>query len=117
MKSFHQYLEARGNELSTKEKSLINKRIADISSNYHEKIPLDDIFAALREFQVSPVQEDQTPWSGMLLGGKECGHPEAVKQRATIDLMRNGQVLNHSDLLLMWCKMPSGKYEIVSYVS
>ena len=104
--------------LTARERNLVNKQIHQITQGYHDKIPLQGLFDALKNIGIEAVQEDGTKWTGMLMGGKECGHPEAAKQRANIDLVRiQGRTPLNNSLFLTWCKMQSGKYEVVSYVS
>ena len=97
------------------------KAIYEATKGYHQKIPIDKIFDALEENGMYPIQEDGHRWEGMLLGGAQCGTEEARGQRATIDLAAKGADGKWGKanvvLSLSWCKMPSGKYEITSYVA
>lgn len=81
----------------------INKQIYALGI-YHPQIPLDDIFAIVEKFAGKVVQEDGTPWSGLLCGenGDTYFQIEGKKRFC---------------LRLMWYKMPSGNYEITAYVS
>jgi hypothetical protein len=119
MKTFKQYIEmAYGKSLTTAEKKTANDMIYAITKGYHDKIPLRAVFDVLTQIGVHAVQEDGTPWSGFLVGGAECGTEEAKNQRVNFSLVRTDTKtpLNNS-LFLSWCKMPSGRYEIVSYLS
>ena len=119
MIKFKDYLEmARQGVLSAKEKRQVNIKIHGITTGYHDKIPLQDLFDALAEIGVHAVQEDGTPWKGMLIGGAECGDERTHNQVVNFDLVRtaDNSGLNNA-LYLSWCKMPSGRYEVVSYVS
>ena len=119
MKTFQQFLEmARIPSLSAAEKKKVNNLIHDATKGFHEKIPLQAIFDALTSIGVHAIQEDGTPWQGMLLGGAECGSPEAANQRVLFHLVRtaDGSPLNNG-VFLSWCKMSSGRYEVVSYLS
>ena len=119
MKTFKQFLEmASSKSLTTAEKRKANNKIHAITSGYHEKIPLSSIFDALTEIGVHAVQEDGSPWSGMLVGGAECGDERTRDQVINFELVRtsDGTHLNNS-LYLSWCKMPSGKYELTCYLS
>lgn len=117
MNTFKQFFQETAQPaLKASERNKVNNKLHALGS-YHEKIPLQDIFDILAEIGVHAVQEDGTPWQGMLIGGKECG-PEAADQVANFYLVRttDGSPLDNS-LRLTWCKMPSGRYEIVAYVS
>ena len=101
-----------------KNRQNINRSIHDLGS-YHQSIPLQDIFDILKANNTIPISEDGSYWSGFLIGGKECGEEGTKDQVALIDLAVdvNGQYFPcKQSLSLSWCKMPSGKYEIVAYV-
>lgn len=102
----------------------INDAIHDLG-NFHESIPLDEIFSICEANGVVVLQEDGTKWSGMLMGGAECGSEKARNQFALFDLaVKNdhGEYVPSSHAMnLSWCKMGnalrSDKYEIVCYVN
>jgi hypothetical protein len=72
-------------------------------NNYFDTIPLSGIFEVVRRNIGEVVQEDGTPWSGLL-----CG---------TSGTAIFGIANFRSCLRLDWYKMPSGRYEIVVYVT
>tara|TARA_Y100000034_G_scaffold114215_1_gene150055 strand:- start:303 stop:689 length:387 start_codon:yes stop_codon:yes gene_type:complete len=99
----------------------ISRNIYDLlTGKYFEQIPLQGLFDILKAHDVYPIDEEGSNWSGMLLGGKECGDPQAADQRADFDLVWevDGQrsPVKNAMLTLSWCVMPSGKYEITSYL-
>lgn len=107
--------------MPAKAKKSINRQLHALG-NYHEEIPLDTIFNALEEFDITPLQEDGTKWSGMLIGGGECGSDASQEQYANFELAMwqpdGSHILLKNGLYLTWCTMPSGKkYEIVTYIS
>tara|TARA_Y100000310_G_C20506196_1_gene726536 strand:+ start:549 stop:923 length:375 start_codon:yes stop_codon:yes gene_type:complete len=108
-------------KLRANNKSKLNNAISALTQGYHDEIPLGGIFDVLKESGVIPVQEDGTEWSGMLVGGAECGSDETRNQVANIDLAVQGDgglvPIPNASLYLSWCKMQSGRYEVVSYVS
>lgn len=112
-------LNQRRRAIPLTQKNRINRAIHALG-NYHEEIPLGRIFEICQENGVKVLQEDGTPWSGFLVGGAECGSEKANSQIAHFDLAvdRDGQWNPSNNILNMtWCVMPSGKYEIVAYVS
>jgi hypothetical protein len=118
MQTFHQFMEmASRRSLTSKESKTVNGLINAATKGFPQQIPLDDIFDALKQIGVHAVQEDGTPWSGFLTGGAECGSQEAAKQRALLSLVRDDGTPLNNVLTLMWCKMQSGNYEVVAYVS
>ena len=132
-------IDLRSKPISMKQniKKSINKKIHELG-NYHIEIPLDRIFDILAEHRIIALQEDGTPWSGLLIGGAECGSEKARNQfvnfllahnpnediyainpfsEETFKVPNSGYEFLKNRLFLAWCKMPSGKYEIVSYIS
>ena len=101
-------------------KKRINKYIHSLG-NYHISIPLQDIFDECKRNGVVALQEDGATWSGLLVGGAECGTDTAKDNQKTYFQLgvqqENGEyVPSKNTLYLTWCKMPSGKYEIVSFI-
>lgn len=88
----------------------VNRDLKPVNSPpYHESIPLDTIFAALRKHGLIPVQEDGTPWQGLL-----CG----ADSHTTFDLKHGDQPIVNAALYLAWYRMDAtGHYEIVTYLS
>lgn len=78
--------------------------LQEISSTYHEHIPLDEIFEVCKERGFIPVMEDGEEWEGIL-----AGH----EGRVSIDLKGKG---NHS-LQIQWYRMSSGRFEVNAYIS
>jgi hypothetical protein len=77
--------------------------------NYHGSIPLDRIFAIVRDYGFEPIQEDGTSWSGLLLGRES---------RTTIPLRDESSGKVSRWLALSWYKMDkTGRFEVVTYVS
>lgn len=99
----------------------INDRLGEITTGnkYYEKIPLDDIFKAIRDNEGIPLQEDWTEWSGWLTGedGRatiDIGNPETKSTRDGLDFYTP---YSNTMLVLTWHKMPSGRYEVGAYLS
>ena len=92
----------------------VNKALAPVGKNFHETIPLTDIFKVCTDNGLQSVQEDGTPWSGIL-----CGDDG----RTTFDLVAIDRMLletkpvDNAVLVLEWHRMPSGRYEINTYLS
>ena len=80
--------------------------MSDIGRSKHSHVPIDMIFDAVRVRGFEPVQDDGTPWSGMLLG---------AKGRTSIALQKNGKPAKQG-LHVQWEKMDGGKYEVNAYV-
>jgi hypothetical protein len=90
-------------------KARTNKLISKLVTNvYFNNIPLDDIFKILAQFGIIAIQEDGTTWSGFLTGSSG---------QADFDLGWEGRPIRNAVLRLSWYRMPSNRYEIVSYVA
>jgi hypothetical protein len=83
----------------------INKTLVEMGKKYYPEIPLKQIFSLFEEVGITPVQEDMTPWDGILVG---------KEGQTIIDLMEDGKLLKRA-LNISWYKMQSGRYEIVAY--
>jgi len=91
-----------------------------LKKTYFDHVPLGEIVTELRAHDVYALQEDGTEWAGFLVGGAACGTDEASKQNASIDLaIKIGEkyFAVNSRLYISWCKMPSGKYEVLGYLT
>lgn len=98
----------------------INKDLNKVlKPTYFRSIPLDDIFKVLEKHGVVALQEDQTEWSGILTGGVK-GTEQIffnLGWKESKDESERYQVIPNAALNLSYYKMPSGKYEVLAYVS
>jgi len=94
--------------LANVRKSINNQIHTATSKTYFDHIPLFTLDNILKEKGYWLIQEDGEPWSGIL-----CGE----NVNTTFDIGGVGGKVRNSVLVLSWYKMPSGRYEIVSYVS
>ena len=107
--------------LPPKVKRAIGKYLHDLGYNkWYDSIPLKGIFDIMKQNGVVPLDDDGTYWDGMLIGGAECGSDGARSQEAHFNLafrpLYGFFEKARESLHLSWCKMPSGKYEIVTYL-
>jgi hypothetical protein len=67
------------------------------------------------------LQEDNTPWEGMLLGDNESVLiPLGVRRRRSMGEGKYEEFyepVKNAGLALSWYKMPSGRYEITVYIA
>ena len=75
---------------------------------FHSVIPVSELDRILRANGMKLVQEDGTDFEGFF-----CGE----HSRATIDIAFEDGTECESVLVLEWCKMESGRYEINTYLS
>lgn len=93
-----------------KRQRAVNEYLAVLGRTYHDSIPIDDIFAVLETNGFRAVQEDGTPWAGILTGRDG---------RAVFDLFDiESQAPSRRTFVLIWHKMDvSHKYELTGYLS
>lgn len=96
----------------------INTILHDLGTKYHDSIPLDTIFDAAKAEGLVPLQEDNTEWDGFLCGADgRCYFPVGTLES---NIKMNGidtfEPYLKRAIALTWHKMPSGRYEIVSYI-
>lgn len=85
-------------------KNQIGRKLHDLTANkYFNEIPLDEIFEIVNVNGLMVVDEAGEAWSGLLCG--ESGQAHFKVQGAKFFLH------------LSWYTMPSGRYEIVTYIS
>ena len=84
-------------------KTIVQKGLKEISSKYWPEIPLKEICDLLKENGAELIQEDETPWSGFLLG-----------RASSTDIKIKG--IKTGGLCLGWYQMPSGSYEVNAYL-
>lgn len=120
MRLYNYLNEAKVRKLPKKTKDKINKEIQDIlKPTYFKEIPLNDLFKVLDKYNIVPIQEDNTYWSGMLTGGVK-DTVQTYFELAWKDSKegnRYTQEIPNASLALSYYKMPStGRYEIISYL-
>jgi len=103
--------------VDNKLKSQLQKAVnAVLKPTFFDQIPLQQISDALKQMNVRLLQEDGTDFSGFLMGEKECGTPEASNQHTEFQLALGNQLLKCA-LMLSWCRMGSGKMEVIGYIA
>ena len=100
----------------------INKTLCRLP-NYHQGIPLGTIFGILKDNHVVPLQEDNMEWDGVICGAEgqttfPLGDLNEIRHNVLV-CERDEPTYTPVDnvLCLSWYKMPSGRYEVVTYVS
>ena len=86
-----------------------NSKLWKFTQMYQPFVPMEGIFKAVREGNMLPVQEDGTPWQGVL-----CG--DDGDARINLTDMEHREI-DHL-LVLTWHRMEqTGTYEVNCYVS
>ena len=100
----------------------INKELHDISTKYHTEFPSLEIFDVLRKRGIEVLQEDNTRFEGFFLGeNAQTFFPIAPVGSARMNDGKWGKwtaytPFKNTALAMGWYKMPSGKYEMTTYV-
>jgi hypothetical protein len=112
-------LSARRRAIGSTAKNRANRSIHELTKKLCDAIPLKGIFDALVANGMIPVDDDGSQWSGMLIGGRDCGDPEGASQRADISLaavLPDYTVFPANVMLhISWCKI-GDRYEVTAYV-
>ncbi len=99
--------------MTRKEVSKVNKVLTKLPV-YWDYIPFKEICEELKKFDLIPIQEDNTAWSGLL-----CGDSQQ-------ELFTLGHFLEDADfyipiektaLSLSWYNMGNNRYEILAYLT
>ena len=107
-------------KLKTGDRKKANRDIQKIlKPTYFKSIPLGQIDKALRKHGMLLIQEDNTPWSGLLLGGVD--KTEMVNFNlgwlSEENEPKRYKAVPNAVFTMTYYKMPSGKYEVIGYVS
>lgn len=104
----------KAQRIKTKEANKITRALHPINTTYHEGIPVASIERVLLDHGVVLLQEDHTKWSGFFTG---------AEGRTTFELALDGSESEQgiyealgNCLLLTWYRMPSGRFEVNSYM-
>lgn len=113
--------EARSRKLKKTTKDKVNKNITKLlKPTYFKKIPLKDIFDILKEYNIVPIQEDNTYWDGMLTGGTK-DTVQTYFDLAWEDSKEGNKYTEevpNANLALSYYKMPkTGRYEVIAYIT
>ena len=110
-------LESQGKTIPQSIRKRINKEIHGLGS-YFVQIPIDRIDEILQRNNVVMLQEDGTRWSGYVTTQGECGDVKSGPMQFDLAWKLNDEyILSNNYLIMTACTMPSGKIEVVAYVS
>lgn len=112
--------EAKKEILSSSLKNKINKSLIDLTTPKHKtvyfkEIPIKEISNILKKFDIVILQEDNTKWSGFLVGESSYTTFDIANIKSEINNVY--KPISNVLLVLQWHKMSSGKYEINTYIS
>jgi hypothetical protein len=109
--------------LKVGDRKKINKDLQKIlKQTYFKSIPLDRMFKVLEKHGIVAIQEDNTYWSGFLMGGVKntemvnfnLGYKNEYKEEHGI---KRYMAVSNAVLTMTYYKMPSGKFEVIGYIS
>lgn len=113
----------KGPKASADEKKRMSRAIQSaVDKSYYKDIPIDAIDSALKKNGFLLVQEDGTPWEGMLIGADsntilEIGRVGDFVEK---DGVKMHTILKNAGVALSWykdLKRSDSKYDIVAYLS
>jgi hypothetical protein len=88
----------------------VNKYLSEIGSAYHQGVPIQEIITNLKQNGFRAVQEDNTDWSGIVLGRDATWHIDLEDMQTGKPSRRRLNISHH--------KMDeSGRYEVTAYVN
>lgn len=94
-----------------------------LKPTYFKAIPLEQMFKVLEKHGLVPLQEDNTYWSGFLMGGVKntemvnfnLGYKDEYKEEHRL---KRYMAVPNAVLVMTYYKMPqSGNFEVIAYVS
>lgn len=105
--------EVRPPSVDPRTKKVLNKYLTELGKKYWDDIPVSDIVEAFRQqgLEIEAFRKD--PAGTENLGSEAVG--KSGREKATIS--KGGEEVKNSHLNLSWYVMPSGKYEVVAYLS
>lgn len=86
---------------------------------YFTSIPLGDLMDICEKYGVIVIMEDYRRWSGLLVGREGTVYFDLADKKSETEYKGDivyTSIFKNARLALQWYKMPSGKYEITSYV-
>ncbi len=101
--------------ISPSAKKKINDKLYSITKGYHEKIPLDKIFDILYSNNIIPLQEDNTEFSGFLVGIKADNVLFTLAPKES-EINKVYRPFKNVALHMSWYQMSSGRYEVIAYL-
>jgi len=91
----------------------LNVRVnALLAPTYFDSIPLGGIDSILQAEGLALIQEDNTRWSGMLMGSDSQALIE-IGEIGEGDFLKSTRHV----LLISWYRMGSGRWEVIGYIS
>lgn len=100
-------------------KELINLTTPKHKTQYFAAIPLQPIFDILEKYGVIALQEDGTKWDGFLTGRSAQTYFDIapINSKYVDGRLTFYTPFTNASLALSWYKMPSGNYEINTYIT
>ena len=120
MKTYKEILETKKHAMNATIRRKIGVELRKVlKPTYFKEIPLQDIFDILDKFNIVPLQEDGTYWSGMLIGGTKKTEQVYfdLGVKSEIDKNKRYPKINNASLALSYFVMSSGKYEVIGYIA
>lgn len=107
---------ASGNHLDPGTRRAVNSELVAVGRNYYPTIPIDLISQILEKNNLVLLQEDGTPFRGILTGNEghdkfDIGFKNSSEAEGVFSLIDN------SWLIMSWSRSDTGKYNVTAYLS
>lgn len=103
-------------KLNSKDRKAAYKAIHPYTVGYRNEVPVTDMIEALQQVGLVALQEDGTPWGGVL-----CGAEGRAALRLAFDGAEDDRgiypMIENAMFVLTWYKLQSGRFETVAYIS
>lgn len=112
-----------GPKISAKERKTLSSAVREaLPKSYYDEIPIDEIDQSLRKQGFLLLQEDDTPWSGMLTGreGRVLFTIGRLNETKDVAGETGYQPIKNAGVSLSWYKddkRKDSKYDVVGYLS
>ena len=112
-----------GPKVNTTERKLLSEAVNEaVPGSYFKEIPIDEIDESLRKRGFLLLQEDNTPWAGMLLGaeGSTTFTIGRLAGSTTVNGIETYTPIENSMIALSWYKddkRRDSKYDVVAYAT
>lgn len=99
--------------MTRKEVKKVNKVLTNFPV-YWNYIPFKEICEELKKFELIPIQEDNTAWSGFLCGDSQQEYFTLGHYLENADFY---VPIERTQLSLSWYNMGNGRYEILTHLT
>jgi hypothetical protein len=107
-------------KINAKDRAGLNSALhSAVPGDYFKDIPMEEINSALKKEGYLLIQEDGTEWDGLLTGseGEALFRLGKLSEGREVNGKATYKPVPNSGLKMTWHKMPSGKWEVIKYIT